>query len=218
MITNTCKRSSVAVLGGWGEWSAWSACKADCGPGFRDRTRDCDSPSPLGEGTSCQQLSGDTNVTHTTCHIRACAPGETKSTCYITCKLDLISLFSFINVYGSSYWLLCFKLIAMCVLSHTESHLCIVTDISVKTVMTVPVEIDDSVCQDCDDSVCEDYDDSICKDCNDNVCKECDDSVCQDCDDSVCEDYDDSICKDCNDNICKECDDSVCHDCDDSVC
>lgn len=42
--------------GGWGQWSNWTDCTKSCGAGVRSRRRECDSPSPEGEGNYCEGL------------------------------------------------------------------------------------------------------------------------------------------------------------------
>lgn len=42
--------------GGWGEWSNWTDCTKSCGGGIQSRRRECDSPSPEGEGNYCEGL------------------------------------------------------------------------------------------------------------------------------------------------------------------
>uniref|UniRef100_A0A3P9CEY4 PROP n=1 Tax=Maylandia zebra TaxID=106582 RepID=A0A3P9CEY4_9CICH len=42
--------------GGWGQWSHWTECTKSCGGGVRSRRRNCDSPSPEGEGNYCEGL------------------------------------------------------------------------------------------------------------------------------------------------------------------
>ena len=41
------------VDGAWGEWGEYSACSKICGTGTRERKRQCNDPSPLGEGKDC---------------------------------------------------------------------------------------------------------------------------------------------------------------------
>uniref|UniRef100_A0A4W5N9A2 Complement factor properdin n=1 Tax=Hucho hucho TaxID=62062 RepID=A0A4W5N9A2_9TELE len=47
---------STKCNGGWGEWSNWTDCTKSCGGGVQSRRRDCDSPSPEGEGDYCEGL------------------------------------------------------------------------------------------------------------------------------------------------------------------
>uniref|UniRef100_A0A3B4ZG32 Uncharacterized protein n=1 Tax=Stegastes partitus TaxID=144197 RepID=A0A3B4ZG32_9TELE len=42
--------------GGWGHWSTWTECTKSCGGGMQSRRRECDSPSPEGEGNYCEGL------------------------------------------------------------------------------------------------------------------------------------------------------------------
>lgn len=46
------------VDGQWGTWSSFGSCSVPCGgPGLQTRTRDCDSPAPVGAGNYCFGLS-----------------------------------------------------------------------------------------------------------------------------------------------------------------
>lgn len=36
--------------GVWSEWGAWSNCSSDC---LKNRTRECDNPAPMNNGSSC---------------------------------------------------------------------------------------------------------------------------------------------------------------------
>uniref|UniRef100_A0A3Q4HP63 Uncharacterized protein n=1 Tax=Neolamprologus brichardi TaxID=32507 RepID=A0A3Q4HP63_NEOBR len=56
--------------GGWGQWSHWTECTKSCGGGVRSRRRNCDSPSPEGEGNYCEGLGSKV----TSCNTEHC-PG-----------------------------------------------------------------------------------------------------------------------------------------------
>lgn len=59
--------------GGWSLWSAWSYCSASCGRGKMERTRQCDSPEPLGGGKPCVGLVSQQKD----CSVRDCPGGVT---------------------------------------------------------------------------------------------------------------------------------------------
>lgn len=63
-------RVLVVDAGDWGEWSAWSYCPATCGRGKMERSRQCDSPEPVGGGKPCIGLL----TQQKDCSIRDC-PG-----------------------------------------------------------------------------------------------------------------------------------------------
>ena len=76
--------------GGWGDWSAWSYCSATCGRGKMERSRQCDSPEPVGGGKPCVGLL----TQQKDCSIREC-PGlydfaSIVSTIYIYKMSDLV--------------------------------------------------------------------------------------------------------------------------------
>lgn len=51
--------------GGWGQWSNWTECTKSCGGGVRSRKRECDSPSPEGEGNYCEGLGTEVTACNT---------------------------------------------------------------------------------------------------------------------------------------------------------
>uniref|UniRef100_A0A3B4BCF7 Uncharacterized protein n=1 Tax=Periophthalmus magnuspinnatus TaxID=409849 RepID=A0A3B4BCF7_9GOBI len=48
--------------GGWGPWTNWTECSKSCGGGVRSRRRECDSPTPEGEGNYCEGLGTEAGV------------------------------------------------------------------------------------------------------------------------------------------------------------
>ena len=64
IYTNQCvTRDCVSVLsvdGDWGPWKAWSRCTVICGQGIRERTRQCDSVTPIYGGKACEGLNSMT--------------------------------------------------------------------------------------------------------------------------------------------------------------
>uniref|UniRef100_A0A3P9CEB0 Uncharacterized protein n=1 Tax=Maylandia zebra TaxID=106582 RepID=A0A3P9CEB0_9CICH len=52
--TRDCNSQPCSGDGGWGQWSHWTECTKSCGGGVRSRRRNCDSPSPEGEGNYCE--------------------------------------------------------------------------------------------------------------------------------------------------------------------
>ncbi|XP_070960618.1 SCO-spondin [Oncorhynchus clarkii lewisi] len=82
-MTAPCDRN-----GGWGEWSNWTDCTKSCGGGVQSRRRDCDSPSPEGEGDYCEGLGTEViscNTDH--CPVAPCSqvPGTVFSSCGPSC-------------------------------------------------------------------------------------------------------------------------------------
>eukprot|EP00795_Rhopilema_esculentum_P015056 gene15056-6221_t len=59
------------VDGHWGRWSSWGVCSTECGPGRRNRTRNCDNPESKNGGAGCQ---GD-SISHTDCFVKTCGLG-----------------------------------------------------------------------------------------------------------------------------------------------
>ncbi|KPP59981.1 hypothetical protein Z043_122053, partial [Scleropages formosus] len=51
--------------GGWGEWTAWTECTKSCGGGVRSRRRECDSPTPQGDGDYCEGRSTEISPCNT---------------------------------------------------------------------------------------------------------------------------------------------------------
>ncbi|KAM8881275.1 SCO-spondin isoform 1-T4 [Synchiropus picturatus] len=82
-IKSTCDRD-----GSWGEWSPWTDCSKSCGGGIHYRRRDCDSPSPEGQGDYCEGLGTDLQLCNTDhCLVSACSaiPGTVFSSCGPSC-------------------------------------------------------------------------------------------------------------------------------------
>ena len=50
----------VQVNGKWGRWSDWSQCSVTCDRGEEKRSRECDSPLPMGNGSNCSGKSNET--------------------------------------------------------------------------------------------------------------------------------------------------------------
>uniref|UniRef100_A0A3B4BBU5 Complement factor properdin n=1 Tax=Periophthalmus magnuspinnatus TaxID=409849 RepID=A0A3B4BBU5_9GOBI len=51
--------------GGWGPWTNWTECSKSCGGGVRSRRRECDSPTPEGEGNYCEGLGTEVSACST---------------------------------------------------------------------------------------------------------------------------------------------------------
>ncbi|XP_039859994.1 LOW QUALITY PROTEIN: SCO-spondin-like, partial [Simochromis diagramma] len=74
--------------GGWGQWSHWTECTKSCGGGVRSRRRNCDSPSPEGEGNYCEGLGSKVTSCNTEhCPVAPCSqvPGTVFSSCGPSC-------------------------------------------------------------------------------------------------------------------------------------
>nr|XP_043901345.1 SCO-spondin [Solea senegalensis] len=74
--------------GGWAQWSNWTDCTKSCGGGIRSRRRDCDSPSPEGEGNYCEGLGTEVTACNTNhCPVAPCSqvPGTAFSSCGPSC-------------------------------------------------------------------------------------------------------------------------------------
>lgn len=66
--------------GGWGQWTNWTDCTKSCGGGVRSRRRECDSPTPEGEGNYCEGLGTEV----ITCNTDHC-PGMLRDCVECTC-------------------------------------------------------------------------------------------------------------------------------------
>ena len=64
-----------AVDGNWGHWSYWSGCSVTCLQGQRTRSRQCDNPTPLHGGKTCEGASTETGV----CVMKKCFLGKCKT-------------------------------------------------------------------------------------------------------------------------------------------
>ena len=60
-----------SVHGGWGNWTQWSDCSTTCGNGTQIRTRRCDNPAPMYNGSDCIGESREEKG----CFLRHC-PGK----------------------------------------------------------------------------------------------------------------------------------------------
>ncbi|XP_036410900.1 SCO-spondin [Megalops cyprinoides] len=83
-----CVPASCDRNGGWGEWTTWTDCTKSCGGGVQSRRRECDSPTPVGEGDYCEGLSTEViscNTNH--CPVAPCSevPGTAYSSCGPSC-------------------------------------------------------------------------------------------------------------------------------------
>lgn len=99
--------------GGWGQWSNWMECTKSCGGGVRSRKRECDSPSPEGEGSFCEGLGTEVIA----CNTDHCPGTFTKC---VECRRNAWST--------CTYWVLftvqsvlyqCFDSVCVCVYSGT---------------------------------------------------------------------------------------------------
>uniref|UniRef100_A0A3Q3F4P0 SCO-spondin n=1 Tax=Labrus bergylta TaxID=56723 RepID=A0A3Q3F4P0_9LABR len=74
--------------GGWSQWSNWTDCTKSCGGGVKSRRRECDSPSPEGEGNYCEGLGTEVIACNTAhCPVAPCSqvPGTVFSSCGPSC-------------------------------------------------------------------------------------------------------------------------------------
>ncbi|KAF3703311.1 SCO-spondin Precursor [Channa argus] len=74
--------------GGWSQWSNWTKCTKSCGGGVQSRRRECDSPSPEGEGNYCEGLGTEVIACNTNhCPVPPCSqvPGTVFSSCGPSC-------------------------------------------------------------------------------------------------------------------------------------
>ena len=83
----SCNPQACPVDGGWGSWSPHSSCSKTCGRGYKERTRQCNNPTPLHGGAEC---SGPPNQIES-CNPQACpvdggwGSWSSYSTCSRTC-------------------------------------------------------------------------------------------------------------------------------------
>ena len=61
----------ISVDGNWGKWGNWTICSKTCGEGLKNRTRECNNPTPMFGGKSCDGNSTDVDR----CKDREC-PGK----------------------------------------------------------------------------------------------------------------------------------------------
>ncbi|KAJ8010539.1 hypothetical protein DPEC_G00076130 [Dallia pectoralis] len=83
-----CMTASCDRNGGWGVWSNWTDCTKSCGGGVQSRRRECDSPSPDGDGDYCEGLGTEVRACSTNhCPVAPCSlvPGTAFSSCGPSC-------------------------------------------------------------------------------------------------------------------------------------
>ncbi|XP_015209797.2 SCO-spondin [Lepisosteus oculatus] len=79
-----CLLTACDRNGGWGMWSNWTECSKSCGGGVRSRRRECDSPSPEGDGDYCEGLRTEVSSCNTEhCPVPPCS--EVPSTVFSSC-------------------------------------------------------------------------------------------------------------------------------------
>ena len=49
-----------SVDGGWSDWTPWGACSVTCDKGTRERSRECNNPSPENGGKDCDGHDSET--------------------------------------------------------------------------------------------------------------------------------------------------------------
>ncbi|XP_058879421.1 SCO-spondin [Acipenser ruthenus] len=59
-----CNTAPCALSGGWSGWSNWTECTKSCGGGVWSRSRECDSPTPGGDGDYCEGPSSEVSSCH----------------------------------------------------------------------------------------------------------------------------------------------------------
>ena len=81
--------------GAWSDWSSWSACSADCDGGMQWRSRLCDNPQPMGEGSDCHgaEREGKTCNTHS-CQGNCGPPDVVPTTSVLEHLFDISTLIS----------------------------------------------------------------------------------------------------------------------------
>ena len=80
--------SLFIVDGGWSTWTLWSACSVTCGPGTRQRSRQCDNPPPQHGGKDCSDTNTETETAN--CNDGEC-PGKRFSLIYqASLRVDLL--------------------------------------------------------------------------------------------------------------------------------
>ena len=66
--TRLCKLKECPVDGKYSDWKAYSACSSTCGPGKKERTRECNNPAPAHGGRACEGPAKET----TDCNEKPC--------------------------------------------------------------------------------------------------------------------------------------------------
>ncbi|XP_052084656.1 neurotrypsin-like [Mytilus californianus] len=57
-----CNNVYCEIHGHWGSWQEWESCNTTCGNGFKQRSRNCDSPPPMFNGSECIGLNFDIEI------------------------------------------------------------------------------------------------------------------------------------------------------------
>ncbi|XP_062609288.1 A disintegrin and metalloproteinase with thrombospondin motifs adt-1-like [Saccostrea cucullata] len=60
-----CNTNSCPIHGSWSSWSEWNTCSKSCGNGTKDRSRDCNNPTPMYGGDFCNGSSMNTTLCNT---------------------------------------------------------------------------------------------------------------------------------------------------------
>ncbi|XP_076081407.1 coadhesin-like [Mytilus galloprovincialis] len=66
-----CNNIYCEIHGQWGSWQEWESCNTTYGNGFKNRSRNCDSPSPMFGGSDCIGLDF---------HIQNCSKDKNQDT------------------------------------------------------------------------------------------------------------------------------------------
>lgn len=60
--------NAVPINGGWSSWTDWGSCSTTCGPGIKQRTRECSNPYPSLGGSDCIGSASDASA----CNLADC--------------------------------------------------------------------------------------------------------------------------------------------------
>ncbi|XP_061195956.1 thrombospondin-2-like [Saccostrea echinata] len=63
--TILCNTNNCPIHGGWSSWNEWGTCSKTCESGMKDRSRDCNNPSPMYGGDYCNGSSIDITLCNT---------------------------------------------------------------------------------------------------------------------------------------------------------